>query len=80
MTRQFNMHEAKTRLSQLVQQAADGQEIIIAKAGKPVACLVAYRRPQAARKPGYWRDRVQIQSDFDTLPAELASAFGGHAD
>lgn len=80
MRRQINMHDAKTHLSRLIQEAAEGQEIVIAKAGKPLARLVAYRPPESIRKPGIWRGRVQFDTDFDTLPPELEAAFRGEAD
>ncbi len=72
-----NIHEAQTHLSRLVERAAQGEEIIIGKAGKPVAKLVPYREPAAQRTPGYWRDRVRLAEDFDQLPESLASAFRG---
>ncbi len=79
MSRQVNIHNAKTHLSRLIQDAADGDEIVIAKAGKPVARLTAYQPPVPTRKPGVWRDRVKIGADFDTLPPRLAAAFRGDA-
>lgn len=73
-----NIYEAKTHLSRLIQRVADGEEIIIGKAGKPVAKLVPYREEAPReRKPGYWRGRVRIAKDFDELPADLAAAFRG---
>jgi prevent-host-death family protein len=80
MDRQVNIYEAKTRLSQLVQEVAGGEEIVIARAGKPVAKLVPYRPPVAARRPGEWRGRVRIDPDFDVLSPELEAAFRGEAD
>jgi prevent-host-death family protein len=64
-----NMHEAKTTLSQLVEQAEQGEEILIARAGEPVARIVALRG-RAKRLLGQWRGRVQMATDFDApLPA-----------
>ena len=75
---QINMHEAKTHFSRLVERAADGEEIIIAKAGKPVARLVPLAPGGAPRVPGAWRGRVVIHDDFDDpLPEEIAAAFRG---
>jgi prevent-host-death family protein len=71
-----NMHEAKTQLSRLVKEVAAGDEIVIAKAGEPVAKLVAYERPRRKREPGGWEGKVWIAPDFDELPADLAEAFG----
>jgi prevent-host-death family protein len=75
--RQFNIHEAKTHLSRLVEQVEAGEEIVISRAGKPVARLVPVRSEQRPRVPGLWRGRVVIHEDFDDLPPDLAAAFGG---
>jgi prevent-host-death family protein len=74
---QFNIHEAKTQLSRLVERAAAGEEIIISKAGRPVARLGPIPRTVTPRKPGRWRGRVVIHDDFDQLPPEIAAAFRG---
>ena len=72
-----NLYEAKTRLSRLVERAAAGEEIIIAKAGKPMAKLVSAAPSTRRRKPGGWKGRVVIAKDFDApLPAALRAAFG----
>lgn len=71
-----NIHEAKTHLSRLVERAAQGEDIIIAKAGKPMAMLVPYRQAKRPRQPGSWRGRVHISDDFDELPEDIAEAFG----
>jgi antitoxin (DNA-binding transcriptional repressor) of toxin-antitoxin stability system len=60
-----------------VARAAAGEEIIIGKAGKPVAKLVPYVEKRAPRKPGGWEGRVWIAPDFDELPEEIAAAFRG---
>lgn len=72
-----NIHEAKTHLSRLVERAAAGEEIVIAKAGKPMAKLVPYRVETTPRQPGYWRGKVDIGDDFEALPEEIAAAFKG---
>ncbi len=72
-----NIHEAKTNLSKLVEQAEQGREIVISRAGKPVAKLVPYRASRSPRQPGYWRGQIRIAPDFDTLPEEVAAAFRG---
>lgn len=73
-----NIHEAKTNLSRLVERAAKGEQIIIGKAGKPVAKLSAYRPADGVRKPGVWKGRVVISGEFDdALPADVADAFAG---
>jgi len=73
-----NLYQAKTSLSRLVERAAAGEEIIIAKAGKPMAKLVPAGRPARRRKPGGWKGRVVIRKDFDApLPPTLRAAFEG---
>jgi prevent-host-death family protein len=74
-----DIREAKTHLSRLIQRAAAGEEIIIAKAGKPLAKLVPYVATTEPRKPGYWRGKVRIADDFDALPDDIAAAFNGEA-
>jgi prevent-host-death family protein len=73
----YNLYEAKTALSSLVDRAAAGEEIIIAKAGKPLAKLVPLSvadRPR--RTPGGWEGRVRIAPDFDApLPDDLLASF-----
>ena len=72
MGKTVNIYEAKTRLSQLVDQAARGDEVIIARNGRPVARLVAFRRESVARKPGRLRGKIRVGRDFDDpLPADL---------
>lgn len=80
MNRQVNIYDARMHFSRLIQEAAAGEEIVIAKSGKPVAKLVPYRPPTAARQPGTWRGRVRVSADFDTLPEELEAAFRGEAE
>ena len=73
-----NIHEAKTHLSRLIDRVIGGEEIIIGKAGKPVAKLVPYRESAPReRRPGSWKGKVRIAADFDELPAEVAAAFRG---
>jgi prevent-host-death family protein len=80
MPKTVNLYEAKTRLSELVERAARGEEVVIAKAGEPKARLVPLARPRPARKPGAWKGRVMIAADFDApLPDDLLSAFEGRA-
>ena len=73
----INIHEAKTHLSRLIDRVAAGEEIIIAKAGRPMAKLVPYREYSGPRQPGYWRGKVEIRDDFDALPDDAAAAFRG---
>jgi prevent-host-death family protein len=74
-----NIDELKRDLSRLLDQAAQGEEVIIARAGKPLAKLVPYQAATAPREPGYWKGKVRIAADFDVLPPVLAAAFRGEA-
>jgi prevent-host-death family protein len=74
----FNIHAAKTQLSRLIEQAAAGEEIVIAKAGKPVARLVPFEPRREPRKPGLMKGQIWIAEDFDDpLPEEIMAAFRG---
>lgn len=74
----YNLYEAKTSFSKLVQRAAAGEEIVIARAGKPLVKLVGLEVPPAVRKPGGWEEGVRISDDFDApLPPDLQAAFEG---
>lgn len=77
MVQQVNVHEAKTHLSRLLERVERGEEIIIGRAGKPVARLVPYRSQRGPRTPGGWEGRVTVAEDFDELPEELVAAFRG---
>jgi prevent-host-death family protein len=75
---QVGMHEAKTKLSQLVERAEAGEDIVIARNGKPVARLVPVGATASlAAVRGAWRDRVRMADDFDELPDDVAAALGG---
>lgn len=74
-----NVYEAKTHLSRLLEHVAAGEEIVIAKAGKPLAKLIPYQQEASPREPGYWRGQVHIAADFDELPEPMAAAFKGEA-
>lgn len=74
---QVNIHQAKTNFSRLVDRAAQGEEIIIGKAGKPVAKLVPYAAKKPKRKPGAWKGKVWISPDFDQADKEIEKLFYG---
>jgi prevent-host-death family protein len=75
----YNLYEAKTSLSRLVDRAASGEEIILSKAGKPMAKLVPFHRSADSRQPGGWEGQVRISDDFDDpLPPDIQAAFEGH--
>jgi len=77
MAESVNVYEAKTHLSQLIDRAAAGEEIVIARAGHPVARLVALVEPPRPRVPGGWRGKVSMTAGFDDLPTEIEAAFRG---
>jgi prevent-host-death family protein len=78
MTASVNVYEAKTHLSQLLDRVAAGEEIVIARAGRPIARLVGLSDSSSRRRiPGGWRGKVNIAGDFDELPADLDAAFRG---
>lgn len=72
-----NIHEAKTHLSRLIEEVAAGNEVIIARNRRPVARLVPIAPRLLARRPGQWRGKVWIGTDFDDpLPSDVAGDFG----
>jgi prevent-host-death family protein len=75
---QVNIHQAKTQFSRLVERVAAGEEIVIAKAGKPIARLVPYAPKGAIRRPGAMRGKIRIKKNFDEpLPKEILASFEG---
>lgn len=68
--------EAKANLSALLEKVLQGEEVIISRAGKPIAVLEPYRTDSRPRKPGVLKGRVRIAPDFDELPGDLKDAFG----
>ena len=70
----FNIADAKSRFSELVQKAMVGEEVIIAKDNKPVAKLVPLVATGKARKPGSAKGQIWMAPDFDATPAD----FGGY--
>ncbi|RJQ46660.1 MAG: type II toxin-antitoxin system Phd/YefM family antitoxin [Gammaproteobacteria bacterium] len=73
-----NIHDAKTRLSRLVDEAAMGEEIIIAKSGKPVARLVPIKPAAVPRRKGLLKNKIKIHPDFyRPLPEQVLAAFEG---
>ena len=71
-----NISEAKAELSALIEAVQKGTEVIIAKAGKPVARLVPFRGATRPRTPGSMAGEIWIAPDFDTLPDDMQEAFG----
>ncbi len=73
---EVNVHEAKTHLSRLLARVEAGEEVVISRAGRPLARLVSIEASRAARVPGRDRGKGRIASDFDApLPARLFARF-----
>jgi prevent-host-death family protein len=72
------MHEAKTHLSRLVDQAAKGETVVIAKAGKPLVKLVPVDAPTRPSRFGFMKGEIKVPDDFDTMgQAEIERIFYG---
>ena len=71
-----NISEAKAQLSALIEKVLAGEEVIIGKAGKPVARLIRYETVQSGRQPGALKGKIKIADDFDELPQDIAEALG----
>ena len=77
MGKTVNVHAAKTHLSRLLDEAAAGEDIVIARAGKPVARLIPFTdKPKKRGGFGAGKGTVRISDDFNELPDDLAIAFG----
>ncbi|NKA72590.1 type II toxin-antitoxin system prevent-host-death family antitoxin [Ralstonia solanacearum] len=75
-----NIHDAKTHLSRLVEQAAHGESFVIAKAGKPLAKVTAIDAPAQRQRLGFLAGEVAVPADFDRMGAEaIEQMFGGDA-
>ena len=73
MTRIVNVHDAKTHLSKLLQDVERGEEILIGRAGEPIARLTPYRREK--RELGFAEGQIWIADDFDETPEEIIEDF-----
>lgn len=71
-----NISEAKAQLSALIEKVLSDQEVIIGKAGKPVARLIRYENNRQPRQPGALKGKIKMVKDFDSLPEDMAEAFG----
>lgn len=76
----INVYEAKTHLSKLLERVAEGEELVLGKAGKPMARLVPYREVRQPRKPGRLAGKMWIAPDFDETPEAIIAAFEGDLD
>ena len=76
---QVNIHDAKTNLSKLIKKALCGESFIIAKSGKPMVTVSAYKPPlEPARKIGFLKGRLEVPEDFDSLgKEEIQTMFKG---
>ncbi|MBV9312526.1 MAG: type II toxin-antitoxin system Phd/YefM family antitoxin [Pseudonocardia sp.] len=74
MQDQFNIYEAKTQLSKLVERVENGDEIVLARNGKPVAKIVPLRRRTEPRQPGGWEGKGWMADDFDAPDGEWDEA------
>ncbi len=74
---QVNMHEAKSRLSQLGEEVWEGKTVIIAKAGKPYLDLTPHKKKRQPRKPGRLKGKIKISAAFDTTPQDIIDSFEG---
>ncbi len=78
---QVNIHEAKTHLSRLIDRAVAGEEVIIGKAGKPVAILAPYKpSDKNLRKPGALKGKIKIKRGFYSADKEIEKLFYGELD
>jgi prevent-host-death family protein len=71
-----DIDEAKANLATLIDQAMDGEEVIIGKAGQPMVRFVPVHVENAPRVGGQWNGRIRLSDDFDDLPTDVAAAFG----
>ena len=71
----INIHQAKTNLSKLIAMTLAGEDVIIAKAGKPVAKIVAYKEKVKPRKPGLWKGKIWMSDDFNDEDPEINKLF-----
>ncbi len=77
--RAVNVQQAKTHLSRLLEEAVAGEDILIAKAGRPYVRLVPCTPEKTPRRLGSWQGRARIAEDFDETPAEVIGLFEGSA-
>ena len=73
----INIHQAKTNLSRLIADVLSGKDVVIAKSGKPVVKLVAYKEKVKPRKFGLWKGKIWVSDDFDEEDEEINKLFYG---
>lgn len=77
--KKVNIHYAKTHLSKLIEEMEQGEDVVIARSGKPVARLIMFE-DIPKRKPGALAGKIMISDDFDEIPPSLLDAFNGRGD
>ncbi len=75
-----NTHEAKSRLSELIREAEQGREVIVARNGRPVAKIIAWPPTHVARIPGVWAGQVSYSTDLATTDEDVTSLFDESAN
>lgn len=70
-----NIHYAKTHLSELIERAQNGEEVVLCKSGTPLVVLVPYTVQKGPRKLGLWAGKIKVADDFDELPSSLKGYF-----
>jgi len=80
MAAPVSLYTAKTQLSRLVDRAAAGEEIVIAKSGRPMARLVAYRSRTKPRTLGGYEGKIKMRKSFDSLPVDVTRVFAGETE
>ena len=77
-----NISDAKASLSKLIEKVMNGEEVVIGKAGKPVAKLVPYNQDTSPRQlgAGHWQGNIWIADDFDELPEDILNLFTGESE
>lgn len=79
-THVVNTHEAKSRLSELIREAEEGAEVIVARNGRPVAKIVAWKPASSARVPGSWSGRIVYDEDVVGSDQDIVAIFDESAD
>ena len=75
-----DVHDAESQLSKFIERALQGEDVVIAKSGTPVVRLTPIQADTSPRLGGQWKGRVKMADDFDSLPDDLAEAFGMNSE
>ena len=70
-----NIHEAKSQLSKLIEDALNGEEVVICKSGKPIIELKPYKKRNTKRRAGLYKKSVKMKDNFDELPDDFLNNF-----